>query len=365
MLAAAEDLRFEYAAKLRDELRELRRDLTRSTPPRLRGATARSRRRADDAGERQPHVRLRRVTSPRIAADIDRRRSSGATSRSAGAAMSRPPSTRTCARCASEIAQLQREAPPAAADPSLASTAGTQVQSILDAAEAAAAEIERRRARARARRATRPLATPRARASEAIAQARAHVGGRRAGDRHAARARRPMDAEVSALAREPARPAPAASRRTSRAVDADMGELYGAASGLPRHAPSRDAGSRRSPRRRPPSRRAVQRARAPTRAALRRARRRPHGASRAAGATAAQADAPPLGGTARRSTPDAQIDRARARRGQRRPRRRAAGRAEHGARRQAARGRRALPRRELHSSPTAAAARRGLRRVEG
>ncbi|HZO35456.1 MAG TPA: UvrB/UvrC motif-containing protein, partial [Solirubrobacteraceae bacterium] len=28
MLAAAEDLRFEYAARLRDELRELRRDMT-------------------------------------------------------------------------------------------------------------------------------------------------------------------------------------------------------------------------------------------------------------------------------------------------------------------------------------------------
>jgi excinuclease ABC subunit B len=31
MLAAAEDLRFEYAAKLRDEIRELRRDLDAAT----------------------------------------------------------------------------------------------------------------------------------------------------------------------------------------------------------------------------------------------------------------------------------------------------------------------------------------------
>ena len=33
MLAAAEDLRFEYAAKLRDEIRELRRDLDEATTP--------------------------------------------------------------------------------------------------------------------------------------------------------------------------------------------------------------------------------------------------------------------------------------------------------------------------------------------
>ena len=33
MLAAAEELRFEYAAKLRDEIRELRRDLQEATAP--------------------------------------------------------------------------------------------------------------------------------------------------------------------------------------------------------------------------------------------------------------------------------------------------------------------------------------------
>ena len=33
MLAAAEELRFEYAAKLRDEIRELRRDLDAATAP--------------------------------------------------------------------------------------------------------------------------------------------------------------------------------------------------------------------------------------------------------------------------------------------------------------------------------------------
>jgi excinuclease ABC subunit B len=33
MLAAAEELRFEYAAKLRDEIRDLRRDLSAATAP--------------------------------------------------------------------------------------------------------------------------------------------------------------------------------------------------------------------------------------------------------------------------------------------------------------------------------------------
>jgi excinuclease ABC subunit B len=33
MLAAAEELRFEYAAKLRDEIRELRRELDELTAP--------------------------------------------------------------------------------------------------------------------------------------------------------------------------------------------------------------------------------------------------------------------------------------------------------------------------------------------
>jgi excinuclease ABC subunit B len=33
MLAAAEELRFEYAAKLRDEIRDLRRELDEATAP--------------------------------------------------------------------------------------------------------------------------------------------------------------------------------------------------------------------------------------------------------------------------------------------------------------------------------------------
>ena len=62
---------------------------------------------------------------------------------------------------AGEFEELQRAAAHGAADLSLASSAATQVQSILEAAEAAAADIERQRARGGARRsAKRPTATP-------------------------------------------------------------------------------------------------------------------------------------------------------------------------------------------------------------
>ena len=40
MFAAAEELRFEYAAKLRDEIKELRRELTASAPAAGEGGTA-------------------------------------------------------------------------------------------------------------------------------------------------------------------------------------------------------------------------------------------------------------------------------------------------------------------------------------
>ena len=50
MLAAADDLRFEYAAQLRDEMRELRRDLQRD--PATREAEARREAPARTAGAR-------------------------------------------------------------------------------------------------------------------------------------------------------------------------------------------------------------------------------------------------------------------------------------------------------------------------
>ena len=61
MLAAAEELRFEYAARLRDELRELRRDLREIQLQRGAGRVRRSR---HDRRRRVPRmplsVRLRR-----------------------------------------------------------------------------------------------------------------------------------------------------------------------------------------------------------------------------------------------------------------------------------------------------------------
>lgn len=131
---------------------------------------------------------------------------------------------------AAEVEQLQRERADGGSEPSLASTAGTQVQGILAAAEAAAAEIEQQ-ARDSARRtreeADRDAAQTR---EEAIAQARDHVAavaqttsvllGRVNG----------MDAEVGALV-ESLR---AGSRRLAAdldAVDANMSDLYDAAAG--------------------------------------------------------------------------------------------------------------------------------------
>ena len=65
---------------------------------------------------------------------------------------------------ANEIEELQRGLG-AGAEPSLATTAGTQVHSILQAAESAAADIERQAQQAPARRARTPTATRSGRAS--------------------------------------------------------------------------------------------------------------------------------------------------------------------------------------------------------
>ena len=73
MLAAAEELRFEYAAKLRDEIRELRRDLRELA--RRRGAAGGNRRDRLERSRRRElaDVEAAGATSPRIAAvDFDR-----------------------------------------------------------------------------------------------------------------------------------------------------------------------------------------------------------------------------------------------------------------------------------------------------
>ncbi len=131
---------------------------------------------------------------------------------------------------AEEFEELQRTAITGGGDVSVASTAGTQVQSILQAAETAAAEIERhalenaRQVREDADRdadRTREEAVERARQHvAAVAQVAAklleHVGS--------------MDGEVSALV-ESLRAGAGRLAADLSAVETGMGELYDAASG--------------------------------------------------------------------------------------------------------------------------------------
>jgi DivIVA domain-containing protein len=137
---------------------------------------------------------------------------------------------------ADELEELQRAAITGGADVSVASTAGTQVQSILQAAETAAAEIERhalenaRQVREDADRdaeRTREEALERARQHvSAVAQVTArlieHVGS--------------MDGEVGALV-ESMRAGAGRLAADLSAVETGMSELYDAASGRSHAAP--------------------------------------------------------------------------------------------------------------------------------
>ena len=131
---------------------------------------------------------------------------------------------------AEEFEALQRQALAGGADVSVASSAGTQVQSILQAAETAASEIERHsleNARQVREEADRDAERTR---EEALERARAHVaavaqvaGGllERVGS---------MDGEVSALV-ESLRAGAGRLAADLSAVEKGMGELYDAASG--------------------------------------------------------------------------------------------------------------------------------------
>ncbi len=131
---------------------------------------------------------------------------------------------------ASEIEQLQRERTGGGSEPSLATTAGSQVQSILAAAEAAAADIEqqaREGARTTREDADRDAAQTRA---EAIGRAGAHVAA--VSQATAALLERvdAMDSEVSALV-ESLRAGASRLSTDLAAVETNMGELYDAATG--------------------------------------------------------------------------------------------------------------------------------------
>ncbi len=131
---------------------------------------------------------------------------------------------------AAEFEELQRAAVTGGADISLASTAGSQVQSILEAAETAAAEIERHALEsARQVREAADGDAERTR-EQAVVKARAHVAGvaqvaatllERVGS---------MDGEVNALV-ESLRAGAGRLAGDLSAVEAGMAELYDAASG--------------------------------------------------------------------------------------------------------------------------------------
>jgi hypothetical protein len=129
-----------------------------------------------------------------------------------------------------EFEQLQRHALNGGADVSVASTAGVQVQSILQAAETAAAEIEQQALDAA--RQTRESADREAEQTRehAIEQARAHVAAVSAVAASLLERVGSMDGEVNALI-ESLRAGAGRLAVDLSAVEAGMGELYDAASG--------------------------------------------------------------------------------------------------------------------------------------
>jgi DivIVA domain-containing protein len=131
---------------------------------------------------------------------------------------------------ADEIDELQRERADGGSEPSLAATAGTQVQSILAAAEAAAAEIERQAldaAKTTREDADRDATDTRERALE---QARVHVAAVAQATAVLLERVGSMDGEVSALD-ESLRSGAGRLAGDLAAVETNMGELYDAAAG--------------------------------------------------------------------------------------------------------------------------------------
>jgi hypothetical protein len=131
---------------------------------------------------------------------------------------------------AEEFDQLQRSAITGGADVSVASTAGTQVQSILQAAETAAAEIERHALEnARQVREDADRDADRTR-EEAVERARQHVAGVAQVAAKLLEHVGSMDGEVNALV-ESLRAGAGRLAADLSAVEQNMGELYDAASG--------------------------------------------------------------------------------------------------------------------------------------
>ena len=131
---------------------------------------------------------------------------------------------------AGEVEELRRAAASGKADLSLASSAGSQVQTIIEAAEAAAADIERTaQENARAARDAASRDAERTR-EEALEKARAQVAAVAQVSATLLERVGSMDAEVNALVASLRAGAGRLAADLS-AVEASMGELYGAASG--------------------------------------------------------------------------------------------------------------------------------------
>jgi DivIVA domain-containing protein len=131
---------------------------------------------------------------------------------------------------ADELEELQRERADGGSEPSLAMTAGTQVQSILAAAEAAAAEIERQArdgARTTREDADRDAAGTR---EQAIAQARAQIAAVAQATAVLLERVGSLDSEASTLV-ESLRSGAGRLAGDLAAVETNMGELYDAAAG--------------------------------------------------------------------------------------------------------------------------------------
>src|SRR6185437_1585286 len=180
-----------------------------------------------------PQARLPAVTSPRMAAvDIDRQAIERRDFPIARRGYEPAAVDAHLRALASEIEQLQRDRAEGGAEPSLATAAGTQVQSILAAAEAAAADIEqqaRDSARATREDADRDAAQTRA---EAIERARAHVAAVAQATATLLERVAAMDSEASALV-ESLRAGANRLAADLAAVETNMGELYDAAAGRP------------------------------------------------------------------------------------------------------------------------------------
>ena len=132
-----------------------------------------------------------------------------------------------------ETVERERERAAASGPPSLAAEASAQVQSILAAAEAAAADIERQAlegATAEREQAARDAVRTR---EQAIEHARSHVAAVSQAASVLLERVGSMDAEVSSLV-ETLRASAARLGSELRAVDVNMGELYDAASGRAR-----------------------------------------------------------------------------------------------------------------------------------